>query len=60
MEDNRDAYTSLLNKQIKTILNSSQIASLREQILKMNTEIEMYENLLADFVQSFDPEKIAE
>jgi len=60
MSDNREVYVNLLNKQIISILNSSTITNLREAIVKMEAEIEMYENLLAHFVQSFDPEKIAE
>lgn len=50
----------MLNKQVKEILVSPQIVSLRENIVKMTQEVEMYESLLASFIQNYDPEKIAE
>jgi len=50
----------MLNKQVTEILHSSQILTLREGIGKMTQEVEMYEGLLASFIKSFDPDKIAE
>lgn len=42
----------MLNKQVNEILVSPQIISLRENIVKMTQEVEMYESLLASFIQN--------
>jgi len=60
MEQNRPVYCEMLNKQVNEILVSPQILSLRENITRMTQEVEMYESLLASFIQNFDPDKIAE
>lgn len=42
----------MLNRQVNEILASQQIISLRENIVKMTQEVEMYESLLASFIQN--------
>jgi len=60
LEKNRDKYVEMLNIQIEQIMSSNQIITLKDQINSMTKEIDNYENLLKNFIESFNPNKINE